>query len=207
MGTPIRIDPRAAGLATLVALGYLVLGSPWPLAVGAGLLVLAVKTAIDARIWRRREHTPAPEPGSLEALWLARAELALESIGKLRRSTRSDAMAQRCAAIAAQGDLSIAALRRLAYQATVVRVIARSNTALESTQRELQSRIETSTLGLESVVARLAEIVAIGDGTGNRTPLEELVSELDSLRGVLIETEQLGNTSVHALATQIDEGR
>jgi hypothetical protein len=75
---------------------------------------------------------------------------------------------------------------------------------LEATQSELIGRIEAAALGLEGLVARVAEIVALSEfGSGLAAPrVDELASELDTLRSALIETEDLGR---HALThrTQI----
>ena len=72
---------------------------------------------------------------------------------------------------------------------------------LETTRRELFGRIEAATLGLEGLVARVAEVVALSDfgssvaGSG----VDELAAEVDTLRAALIETEDIGR---HALADQ-----
>ena len=243
-----RLDRRGLGLALLVAVAYLALGSPLPLAIGAASLAYAVKAALDLPVWRRQRRTPPPLPGTPEALWLERAELALSSIEQLRRSARSEAVAQRCAGIRVQAEVSVAALRRLTYQAGVVSGIARSSEVAElraaeeraraqllrtpepgrdelqravaslaarraaaerlhATKRDLDARVESSALELEGVVARLAEIVAISDDGSRTTPINELVSELESLSSALAETEELGRRSVYALTAPVDEGR
>ena len=77
---------------------------------------------------------------------------------------------------------------------------------LETTSRELFGRIETATLGLEGLVARVAEVVAMSEfGSGLAAPrVDELAAELDTLRAALVETEDLGR---HALAGQTEIGR
>ena len=77
---------------------------------------------------------------------------------------------------------------------------------LEATQRELLGRIEAAALGLEGLVARVAEIVALSEfGSGLAGPrVDELASELDTLRAALVETEDLGR---HALTDQTQIGR
>lgn len=215
------IDRSAFVLALLVGVAYLALGSSLVLAIPAAALVYTLKVVLDLPAWRRRPRTPAPLAGSSEALWLERAEMAVASIRELRRSAHSEAVSQRCAAVAMQADLSLSALRRLAYQASVVSalthsrdisgavtsVAARQETSarLDSTRREQQARIEHSVLGLEGVVARLAEIVAISDGGTSDVPVEDLVFELDALRGALVDTEAIGRTSLQALADPNDE--
>src|SRR6267378_24499 len=77
---------------------------------------------------------------------------------------------------------------------------------LEATQRELIGRIEGAALGLEGLVARVAEIVALSElGSGVAAPqVDELAAELDTLRAALVETEDLGR---HALSDRTEIGR
>jgi len=77
---------------------------------------------------------------------------------------------------------------------------------LEATQRELVGRIEAAALGLEGLVARVAEIVALSElGSGVAGPqVDELAEELDTLRAALVETEDLGR---HALSDRTEIGR
>jgi hypothetical protein len=234
MNGMIRIDRQALAIALVVGIAYLGLGAVWPLAIGAGALVYALKAALDLRVWHRtrRPSAPAPLPGTPEALWVARGERALMSIQQLRRSARSEAIAQRCASIATHADASLMALRQLAHQGSVVSAVGRPGeidelrsaeqnlrtqlsrttgplrTELERTlasiaarrqaaerldaaRRELHRRMEGAALGLEEVVARLAEIVALSDAGGRSAPIEDLVSELDALGTALAETEEL----------------
>jgi hypothetical protein len=209
MRTPLRFDPSGLVLGAVVAAAYFFLGAAWPLALGAGSLVFLLKVTLD-RPWRAyRRPVPAPEIGSPEAMWLDRAGRALMSIKELRRSARSESIAQRCAAIAVQAEASVATLRRLAYQASVVSGLARSGARtdrLENTRLELQSRIEGSVLGLEGLVARLAEIVALSEASPDVASVDDLAVELDTLRAAMVETEELGRTSVHSLTGSIERG-
>ena len=209
MRTPLHFDISGLVLAGVVAAAYFFLGAAWPLALGAGSLVFLLKVTLD-RPWRAyRRPVPAPEIGSPEAMWLDRAGRALMSIKELRRSARSESIAQRCAAIAVQAEASVATLRRLAYQASVVSGLARSGARtdrLENTRLELQSRIEGSVLGLEGLVARLAEIVALSEASPDVASVDDLAFELDTLRAAMVETEELGRTSVHSLTGSIERG-
>jgi hypothetical protein len=250
MNATIRIDRQALVIALIVGIAYLVLGSAWPLAIGTGALVYCLKVALDLPVWRRarRRSAPAPLPGTPEALWVERGERALISIQQLRRSARSEAIAQRCASIAAQADTSLTALRQLAHQGGVVSAVGRpgeidelrnaeqdlraqvaratgplrlelertiaSITArrqaaerLDAARRELHRRMEGTALGLEEVVARLAEIVALTDAGGRSAPTDDLVSELDSLAIALAETEDLGRPEPVAITAPQNEGR
>ena len=209
MRTPLHFDISGLVLAAVVAAAYFFLGAAWPLALGAGSLVFLLKVTLD-RPWRAyRRPVPAPEMGSPEAMWLDRAGRALRSIEELRRSARSESIAQRCAAIAVQAEASVATLRRLAYQASVVSGLARSGARtdrLENTRLELQSRIEGSVLGLEGLVARLAEIVALSEASPDVASVDDLAFELDTLRAAMVETEELGRTSVPSLTGSIERG-
>jgi hypothetical protein len=77
---------------------------------------------------------------------------------------------------------------------------------LEATQQELIGRIEAAALGLEGLVARVAEIVALSEfGSGVAAPqVDDLAAELDTLRAALVETEDLGR---HALSERTEMGR
>ena len=209
MRTPLRVDRSALALGMAVAAAYMFLGAAWILALGAGLLVYALKVTLDLP-WRAyRSQIPAPEIGSPEAMWLDRAGRALMSIKDLRRSARSESIGQRCAAIAIQAEASVATLRRLAYQASVVSGLARSGARtdrLESTRLELQTRIEGSVLGLEGLVARLAEIVALSEASPDVASIDDLAFELETLRNAMVETEELGRNPVHSLTGSIERG-
>jgi hypothetical protein len=209
MRTPLRLDRAGLALGLAVTMAYIFLGAAWPLALGAGLLVYLLKLTLDLP-WRPyRRRLPAPDAGSPEAFWLERAGRALTSIRELRRSARSESIAQRCAAIAIQAEASVATLRRLAYQASVVSSLARSGAStdrLENTRLGLNARIEASVLGLEGLVARLAEIVALSEAGPDVASVDDLAFELDTLRAALVETEELGRTSVHSLTAPIERG-
>lgn len=248
MESNVRIDRRGLAIAALAGTAYLLFGAPWPLALGAFGLVYALNELFVRPDLRISMPPPGPQPGTPEAAWLQRAERAVTSIERLRRSARSTVIAQRCESIAEQARQSVAALRRLTYQAGVVSGVGRSrdtdalgaterrlqlelaeltgarrdeveNTLasvvaqreaaerLELTRRDLQRRIETSALGLESVVGRVAEIVAMTDETSRATPVQELVEELDTLRAALGDTEGLGHGADDALLSHNEEGR
>jgi hypothetical protein len=209
MRTPLRIDRAGLAMGIAVAAAYMFLGAAWILALGAGLLVYALKVTLDLP-WRSyRSPGPPPEIGSPEAMWLDRAGRALMSIKDLRRSARSESIGQRCAAIAIQAEASVATLRRLAYQASVVSGLTRSGARtdrLENTRLELQGRIERSVLGLEGLVARLAEIVALSEASPDAASVDDLAFELETLRAAMVETDELGRTSVQSLTGSIERG-
>jgi hypothetical protein len=142
MNNNLRIDRRGIAIATIAGASYLVLGAAWPLALGVFVLVYVLNEIFTRPTWRMTMPTPAPAAGTPEAGWLERAEFAAASIDRLRRTARSTAVAHRCEAIAIQARLSVAALRRLTYQAGVVSGITRSPEIEELRENERRLRIQ-----------------------------------------------------------------
>ena len=223
--------PDRATLALAVAVGgaYLFLGAPLALAIATALLVCFVRGLLEAALAYRR--SPRPLPGTPEALWVFRAEAAVAAIRRLRASAGSGVVAYRCSVIAKQAADAVVILRRLAYQSGLVSRLAggtdlaelrRTDASLrhqigvlsdgparqqnEYALRSLAARIEAAALGLEGLVARVAEIVALSEfGSGIAAPqVDELAAELDTLRAALVETENLGR---HALSDRTEIGR
>ena len=60
-------------------------------------------------------------------------------------------------------------------------------------------------LGLEGLVARLAEIVALSEASPDVASVDDLAFELDNLRAAMVETEEIGR-SVHSLTAPIERG-
>ena len=202
MDTHFSIDRRGVSIAAIVGIAYALLGAPWFLALGAAALVFALSLAFARGSGRPRQpRVPPPLPGSPEAAWLDRALAAALSIPRLRRSARSEAVAARCDAIAARADLSIGSLRRLSYQASVVSEMANTtkNARLEATRTQLYGRIESYATGLEGVVARLAEVVALGEDAG--ASIDDLTTEIDALRAGLIQAETMSE-SISAISAR-----
>jgi hypothetical protein len=149
------------------------------------------------------------------------ARQAAEAVVILRRLAYQSAVVSRLA-----GSVDLAELRRteasLRHQLSVLNEgparrqnenALRSLSArleagerLEETQNELMGRIEGAALGLEGLVARVADIVARSElGSGIAAPrVDELAAELDTLRAALIETEDFGRL---ALTGQNEIGR
>jgi hypothetical protein len=98
------------------------------------------------------------------------------------------------------------ARQQTAYALRSLTAVLEGAERLEATRRELFGRIETAALGLEGLVARVAEVVALSEfGSGLAAPrVDELATELDTLRTALVETEDLGR---HALSSQSEIGR
>src|SRR6185503_20494498 len=143
MNTNIRIDRRGLAIAGTVALSYLALGAPLPLA-GAALIAVYGLNAVFARPaeWRPPSDLPPLQAGTPEAAWVERAAAAAASIEELRRTARSETIAHRCAAIARQAQLAVTSLHRLAYQAGVVGGVTRSSELAELRSSEQRARAE-----------------------------------------------------------------
>ena len=184
-----------ASLAMAVAVGvaYLWLGASLPLAGGAGIAAYLAGRVLGA-LASRTPPDPTPPDASPEAEWLVRADQAVASLARLAASAGPTALAERCRAIERQARGTTRALRRLAYQASVVASVS-SPTAgerLALTHQVLADRVESTTTQIEALVARVAEIVAVQEAAPARAPLDQLACELDALHAALLETEELG---------------
>ena len=75
---------------------------------------------------------------------------------------------------------------------------------LEGTLRMLLARLESGTLAIEGLVARLAEVVALAEttsvATDGVTQVEELAHELEGLRAGLVEAESVSTRAMQGLA-------
>ena len=77
-------------------------------------------------------------------------------------------------------------------------------TRLERTLDMLIARLESGTLAIESLVARLAEVVALAEtsttAADGMTQLDELAHELEGLRAGLVEAESVSTRAMQGLA-------
>jgi hypothetical protein len=75
---------------------------------------------------------------------------------------------------------------------------------LDGTLRMLLARLESGTLAIEGLVARLAEVVALAEttsvATDGVTQVEELAHELEGLRAGLVEAESVSTRAMQGLA-------
>jgi hypothetical protein len=75
---------------------------------------------------------------------------------------------------------------------------------LRGTLAMLLARLESGTLGIEGLVARLAEVVALSEttttGADGTTQVDELARELEGLRAGLVETEAVSTRAMQGLA-------
>ena len=75
-----------------------------------------------------------------------------------------------------------------------------------SARDTLLARMQATALGLEGLVARLAEVLALGATTGDVDPsaaqIDELTLELEAMRSALAETEALSRKALAATPWQ-----
>jgi hypothetical protein len=228
-------------------------GAAWavglPVLAGAGVGVAVWLTkAAAARLERRRSELSRRERGRLpverrapEGRWLERAQRAAESFSQLGWSMRAGPLAERVQLMAPKVSDTVAALERLAGQATAVgQAIARldgqflaaeaerlradrarasgevageldRSLASVQAQREVLgrlatarngviARLESGTLGLESLVARLVELdaMAAAGPDGDLGTVESLSDELEGIRQGLAETEEVSRRALSA---------
>jgi len=215
--------------------------------VGVGAAVWLTKAVVD-RLERGRPKAALPERRRLpverrapEGRWLERAQRAAEGFSQLGEGMSAGPLAERVAMMAPKVRDTVAALERLAGQATAVgqaiarldgrslsaeaerlltaRARASGDVAAEldrslasvQTQREVLgrlaaardsvlARLESGTLGLDSLVARLVELEAMAAGgpTGDLGTVEQLSDELEGIRQGLAETEEVSRRALSA---------
>ncbi|HZD00572.1 MAG TPA: hypothetical protein VFA46_10395 [Actinomycetes bacterium] len=242
------------------------LADPWGLLLGAtaggtawavGLPVLA-GAGVGAAVWltkavvarlERGRHGAARlgwrrlpvERRAPEGRWLERAQRAVEGFSQLGQGMSAGPLAERVAMMAPKVRDTVAALERLAGQATAVgqaiarldgrflaseaerlragRARASGDVAAEldrslasvQAQREVLgrlaaartsvlARLESGTLGLESLVARLVELEAMAAGgpAGDLGTVQQLSDELEGIRQGLAETEEVSRRALSA---------
>ena len=127
-------------------------------------------------------------------------------VGGMTRSTevaalRSDEERAREALTASTGPARSEADR------TVASIRARRESAerLEATRRDLGDRIQAGALGLEGVVARVAQIVALTDDTSRSTSIGDLAAELDALRDALVASDDIEEQVTNAITASEGE--
>ena len=236
-------DGRGVVLAAATGTGLVIVGADLATAAMSGLAVEGVKVGagllVGAARSRRRPVTDADA-----AQWLARAELALDTLRRLARASSRGPLATRFADTATRAAATVGVMRRLAEQGSAVarlqdrvpmRDVAAETALLEqelaatanarlrdeltrslaslrtqtdaqaqltASRQALVARMRTVALGMESLVARVAELLAIA-ATGASSPddrLDELDTQLEALRESLLETERIGQERLARLA-------
>jgi hypothetical protein len=221
-------------------------GLPALLAAGVGAAAWLTRAAV-ARLERGRSRAlpgrrrlPV-ERRAPEGRWLERAQRAAEGFSQLGQGMSEGPLAERVAMMAPKVRDTVAALDRLAGQATAVGqavarldphflaaeaerlragrarasddVAAELDRSLASVQAQrdvlgrlsaardsVLARLESGTLGLESLVARLVELEAMAAGgpTGDLDTVEQLSDELEGIRQGLAETEEVSRRALSA---------
>ena len=227
---------RVAGLAGGMA--WAVMATPVVgLGVGAAVLGVKVVTGLLTGGERERPATVRPVVGSAAAHWLGRAEQAVREVDELQvpgvayEAQDTLAAVERLASQSRALDRALARVdlpgldqeaSRLSVQALVPgpaqgevqrsaaavadRVAVRDR--LRSAHEAVLARMQSGALGLEGVVARLAEVAAMSHSTGvdhdASGQVAELALEVEGLRVGLVEVEAL---SRGALARGLDGTR
>lgn len=215
-------------------------GAAWAVSVhpaGAAFVGVAVWVTKAGIASFQREPQPKGStvtPGSAEADWMWRANVAAEAFTDMSASMAQGPVADRVALMRPKADDAMATLLRLAEHASQTggalarlnpgflqgerdrllqqRQIAPPEVATEldralqslnsqrevydrlsSTRARLLARLESGTLGLEGLVARVVELSAMSaTGSMERTKaLDELAGELEGIRQGLHETEEI----------------
>jgi len=182
--TAIR-QPQGLLLSTATAIAAWILGLPLPVALLAGISVLAVHTGavpVLDRLTSRVSLTPT------ELDWMQRADRAVAAFRQLARTSRSEPIGQRCVVIGEQAHATLQLLRRVAGQSSTV---GRMLQGIDGTRlKEEESRLSKELRGAESDAARHEieiSLTLIGEQVAARRRLEQgkaaLVARLQS--GVL----------------------
>jgi hypothetical protein len=247
-------DPWSYVLGGLAGGLAFAVGAIPPLAVAVGAAVLGSKVLAgaftksgQARAQRRRERRLPVITRSQEASWLDRAQQAEASFRDIANSAPDGPVAERVRSFGEQVAGALAALDRLAGQASAVRLaisrldpgrlaaerdrlartlqdepsveaerqrsLASVESQIETYQRlglalsTLLAKLESGTIGIEGLVARLAEVVALSvtsGATADLSQVDELADELEGLRAGLVETEGVTRQAMEGLAPMSD---
>src|ERR1700694_1042440 len=146
--TDIR-EPLGLLLSGGTAVAGLILGLPLPVALLAGISVLAVKLGavpVLDRLGRRVNLGPT------ELDWMQRADRAVAAFRQLARTSRAEPIGRRCMVIDEQAHATLQLLRRVAGQSATVGRMLQGIDASRLTEEE--SRLSKELRGAESAAAR-----------------------------------------------------
>lgn len=163
-----------------------------------------------------RDLASSAEPGPLADRCETIGDRALATLEDMQRLARQEwtvaALLQRVDRVGVADESN--ALQRELAAATTADLRTELTRSLASLQGQLQARdnlrlarealtarMRTVVLGLEGLVARVAEVIALGQsGVGTAEDrIEELETELEGLRGGLLETEAFSRRAMAAL--------
>jgi hypothetical protein len=164
-----------------------------------------------------RDLAAGAEPGPLAERCQAIGDRALATLEVMRRLAQQESTVatllhrvdqlgvadearalERELAAATAADMRAELMRSLAS----IRAQLQARDNLRLAREALLAKIRTVVLGLEGLVARVAEVIALGQsGVGlTEDRIGELEAELEALRGGLLETEAFSRTAMAALA-------
>ena len=189
-------EPLGLLLSGGTALAGSSLGLPLPLALLAGISVLAVKLGA-ARSMDRL--TARANLGPTELDWMQRADRAVAAFRQLARASRSEPIGQRCIVIGEQARATLQLLRRVAGQSSTV---GRMLQGIDGTRlKEEELRLSTERRGAESATARHeieVSLTLIGEQVAARRRLEQG-------KAALIARLQSGVLALEGLVTRLAE--
>ena len=169
--TDIR-EPLGLLLSGGTAVAGLILGLPLPVALLAGISVLAVKLGAVPVMDRLASRVNL---GPTELDWMQRADRAVAAFRQLARtSPRSEPIGQRCMVIGEQAHATLQLLRRVAGQSATVDRMLQGIDATRLTEEEL--RLSKELRRAESAAARHEIEISlnlIGDQVAARRRLEQ----------------------------------
>jgi hypothetical protein len=204
----LLLGATAAGTAWAV-------GLPAAAAAGVGAVVWATKAATAAlerrrppRLTGRRLPVDARAP---EGVWLQRSDRAAASFAELAGSMTTGPLAERVAMMQPQVAETVQALHRRAGASGDIAVQLNRSLASIRAQQEIHqrlvavrngilARLESGTLGLESLVTRVIELsaMAVSGPDGEVGGIDQLGDELEGIRQGLAETEEVSRQALNA---------
>ena len=211
LGADSVLGRRRRGPATL---------APPPRNSVAGQLLARAENAV--RSIRQQAETVAPGPSHDQlASAVAGASSALDGMRRLasqaavmddalaridrpRLTAEEDRLSSAAETRGASGDVREEITRSLASVREQIAVADR----LDAARQSLLARAQTATLGLEGLVARVVEVVALTATAGGvdtvSAKISDLSSELEGLRAGLAETEALSRRAISGSAAAAD---
>jgi hypothetical protein len=189
-------EPLGLLLSGGTAVAGLILGLPLPVALLAGISVLAVKLGAVPVLDRLGSRVNL---GPTELDWMERADRAVAAFRQLARTSRSEPIGRRCMVIGEQARATLQLLRRVAGQSATVGRMLQGIDAGRLTEEE--SRLSKELRRAESGAARHEieiSLTLIGEQVAARRRLEQG-------RAALIARLQSGVLALEGLVTRLAE--
>jgi hypothetical protein len=212
------------GLALLAGVGMLALKLTLEIGFASGRRRISVPEHSGAGQWlgrgtlavrSLRDLAAGAEPGPLADRCQTIGDRALATLEVMRRLAHQESTVatllhrvdqlgvademrslERELAVAPTADMRAEVTRSLAS----IRAQLQARDNLRQARDALLAKIRTVVLGLEGLVARVAEVIALGQSVGlSEDRIGELEAELEALRGGLLETEAYSRNAMAAL--------